>query len=570
MKKKEKVYVADFETRCSDYDIAIQETSVWLWDICSIDTLEHITGDSIETFFEQLKKMERSVIYFHNLGRFDGFFILDYILNQRFKYKPNGALKTNQYTALIDEFGKMYNIELCLDDGKRKHKQACVIEFRDSLNKINASEERIAKDYNLPISKGSIDYTKYRDKEYKATEEEIEYIKTDTEIVARVIKLQYENGMEYLTSASDTFHAYQARCGAYFKSIFPVLPIEVDDYIRNSYRGGICLVNPKYQGKIIEKRINVYDVNSMYPKQMCDELLPYGEPIYVEGEIKPTQIRPLYIQRIEFCGYLKKGHMPNILIKGNSFSNEYLTDTEGGVIELTLTNIDLELMKENYYIDSIKYIDGYAFMGSRNLFESYIRPLYEKKCRSRGAQKQLYKILINALYGKFAMSHVHIRKEPYLENGIVMYAVTEKVNTKPVYTAVASFITAYARKQLFGVINEHLEAFVYCDTDSVHLCEETLKESQISDSELGLWKLEKVYTRSKYLGTKRYYGEKEEGKIDVKLAGCPENVKQQITIDNFTIGSTFMGKLLPMKVRGGVILVPTNFTIKPQIGLHLE
>lgn len=49
---------------------------------------------------------------------------------------------------------------------------------------------------------------------------------------------------------------------------------------------------------------------------------------------------------------------------------------------------------------------------------------------------------------------------------------------------------------------------------------------------------------------------------NVKLAGCPDNVKDKIKIEDFKYGSVFSGKLLPKMVKGGVVLVDTDFTIK--------
>lgn len=567
----DKVYVADFETRCSDIDIAKKETSVWLWDICSVDTLEHTTGNDIDSFFKHIGSLGKIVIYFHNLSNFDGFFIQDYLLRNKYIFKPNNKLRSKQFTGLIDERNEVYNLVVCINDGRRSHKKVSQVEFRDSRHKINSTVKKIAQDYKLPILKGEIDYKKYRPLDYEPTAEEISYIHNDTEIIARVLRLQYEKGMDKITSAGDTFNLYKVKCGVYFRSLFPELDNDTDRFIRNSYRGGVCLVNSKYRNTIVRGNINVYDVNSMYPNQMCKELLPYGHPVYEVGRIKPTEIRPLFIQHLRVMCRLKEGHFPSILLKELvGIGKEYLYDTDGEMLELWLTNIDLDLLYENYDIEydsdgkeCIEYIDGYTFLGSKNLFKDYILPLYDIKSKlGKGAERELIKILINALYGKFAMKAYHIRKEPYLVNDIVTYGTYAGEEGKPVYTAVASFITAYARKQLFSVINEHLNSFLYCDTDSCHLLDDTLPDELVDSKKLGYWDLEKVYTTAKYIKQKGYLGILKEGEKQVKLAGCPDSIKDSITLDNFNIGMSFAGKLLPMKVKGGVILMDTYFTIK--------
>lgn len=563
---KTKVYTADFETRNSTIDIANNETSVWLYDICDIETLEHRTGKTIEEFIEDTRKLSKGVIYFHNLSTFDGNFIIYYLLSNNFKFNKDKKVKTNTFQTIIDDMGKMYSIKVCFDDGKKTRLNQSIIEFRDSLNKIGGSVEEIAKAYNLPIRKGHIDHENtYRPIGYEPTAEEIAYIHNDTEIIARVLQMQYKKDMTHLTSASDTFSLYKKDCGGLFNSIYPTLPIEIDDYIRRSYRGGICQVNSKYVGKEIIGNVNVYDVNSMYPYQMCTKLLPYTVPQYFEGEYKEDINYPLYIQRIKVECELKPNKQPTILIENGIFGKtDFLIKTNYDFIELVLTNIDLELLKTHYNISEIEYIDGYKFKGSTNLFKSFIEPIYEMKSKTKGAERQLYKILLNSLYGKFAMNPHRKNIVPYLDPILdrVVYKRDDEKEEKPIYTAVASFITSYARKQLFDVIDKFGNKFLYADTDSCHLLDDTLPPELVDSKEIGKWKLEHVLNPTKYIGQKAYMGTDEDGNIIVKCAGLPKEAKELVTYDNFNIGSEFEGKKQHVKVRGGVILVNTKYTIK--------
>ena len=58
MARKYKNYVMDFETRNSEKNIAEQSTSVWLFDICTVDELySHINGNSIDEFFNIIYKL---------------------------------------------------------------------------------------------------------------------------------------------------------------------------------------------------------------------------------------------------------------------------------------------------------------------------------------------------------------------------------------------------------------------------------------------------------------------------------------------------------------------------------
>lgn len=566
--KNNKIYTADFETANAQYNIDNGITWVWLWDICDIETYEHRHGKDIDSFIAALSDIAPCTLYFHN-AKFDVSFILDYLLKHGYKYSKAKVLKKNRLKTLIADTGVFYTLKFKVNIGKITR----LVEIRDSNKKISGTVDRIAKDYKLPILKESIDYMEFKPQGYEANADEIRYIEHDTEIIARVLNIQYSEGLTKLTSASDTFNKYKDHIGKFrFEKIFPVVDIETDDYIRKSYRGGVVQVNKKYKMQEL-KDVYVYDVNSMYPAQMCNAMLPYGKPRFFKGKYKYNSCFPLYIQRINVCLKLKPNHQPTILHKGFMFlSNTYLEDTENELIELTLTSIDMELMFKHYTIYDIEYLDGYMFKGSFSLFKDFMLPIYEKKCNSSGAVKQLQKIYLNSLYGKFATSPRHINKTPDVIDDMVKYKSDPMEIEKPIYTAVASFITAYSRWTLLTAIQDNYDTFIYCDTDSVHVLGKAFK-GEIDDVKLGAFKLEKVYARAIYLGQKAYIGYKEQkdaidacaypGYVkDLKLAGCSDNCKKAIEDFNFKVGTIVHGKLLPKTVIGGTVLVPTDFTIK--------
>ncbi len=556
----DKVYTFDFETNNATENIENKITNIWLWDICKIDTLEHSTGYTLEEFFNQLYKIAPAKLYSHNL-KFDGSFIIDYLLKNGFSHTTERKINKGEFATLISETKIFYSITVCLDDKRNTAKK--IIEFRDSTKKLIGTVADIARSYHLPIKKGDIDYLKYRPIGYKPTQDEVEYILNDTEIIARALVPQYKIGMNKLTTASDTLAMYKGQTAKYFDILFPTVDIDTDTYIRNSYRGGVVMVDERIACKTINQPVFVYDVNSMYPFHMAEKSLPFGTPIYYKGKYKKDKRYNIFIQRIEVCCKVRPGYKPTILMKNALYSKQlsYLTDTAGEMIEITLTSVDLQLLVKHYEIFDIVYIDGYKFQSSTNLMKSFIIPLYEKKCVAKGAEREITKLLLNALYGKFASNPKHISKIPYLDDDIVKYKNSDMEIGKPIYTALSSFVTAYSRQQLLTTIQNNYDNFVYCDTDSVHLLSE-IKGEIVDKDKLGAYKKECVYIKSKYLAQKTYYGITETGKKEIKIAGCPKNVKEKITFENFKFDSVFDGKLLPKTVDGGVVLVSNTFTLK--------
>lgn len=558
-----KIYVIDFENDNNIENIINNETHVWLADICDLQSFNHYTFNNIQEFFDKIIELSPAIFYSHNL-KYDGIFILDYLLKNGYTHVSEKNIQEKQITTLITVEGVFYNIRVNFKNNSEKKKANKIAEFRDSLKKIQGSVEQIAKSFDLPILKGEIDYSIKHNIDYTPTQEEIKYIQHDTEIIARVLKMEYENGLDKLTTASDTFNKYKKTIFPYYAILFPELSYDTDTYIRKSYRGGVVQVSEKYKGMEINENVYCYDVNSMYPYNMVTKLLPYGEPIFYNGEYVYDEKYPLFIQRFRVSCKLKENCVKSVLLDNMKYGKlSYLEDTGDELLELTLTNVDLQLLKENYNIYEIEYIDGYKFFGSRKLFTKYIKPLYDMKCKTKGAEKQLYKIQLNGLYGKFALNPKHQQKIPYINiDNIVAFKNSEISIDKTIYTAISAFITSYSRQYLLNTIKANLDYFVYCDTDSIHLLRENLDGAKIDDKELGAFKLEKIYVKSKYLGQKCYYGIKENGQTDVKIAGCPKNIANNITFEQFEIGNTFTGKLLPKRVRGGSVLVSTDFTIK--------
>lgn len=558
---------ADFETSNSQINIDKGYTRVWAWDIFDVNFREHTTGYDIKTFCEYLFSLKSIILYFHNL-KFDGAFIINHLLQNGFKIsdtKESGTIST-----LITDRLVWYTFTVYFNEKKYI--------FRDSSKKITSSLAKAAKDFGLKESKGEIDYTIHRDEGYIPTKEELEYIHTDTEILGDILKYYYENGMSSITNASDAMKAYKNLIGLKaYDCYYPVLSKETDDFIRRSYKGGFCYLNPKYANQELGK-IYCYDVKSMYPSVMLEKPLPYGYPIHYFGLYSYDEQFPLFIQELEVDCELKKGHIPSIQTKTfMSIRLNYLKSTHGRMVNLVLTSLDLQRLLEDYEIHDINYIGGYKFRATTNLFAEYVTKYFSLKETSSGALKQLYKIFLNSLYGKFAMMTERSQAEPTIFNGINKYEKGEPEEVDAMYTAVASFITAWARNKLLSGIYKNIENFVYCDTDSIQL----LKPAKdiVLGKELGQFNLEhgeyinnkpKTFiNKAKYLGQKCYIlCEKKKNKtFEIKkIAGAPDKVKEQINMSNFNYNFSSDADKYPkfrMKnVKGGVLLLPTSFTIK--------
>ena len=551
--KMAKNYTADFETTTDKNDLR-----VWAWGVCNIDDFNDFTYDNnIESFITWLEKHTKSNIYFHNL-RFDGEFIISWLLKNGFKY--NDQLVTKTFNCIIAGTGQFYKINICF---YKKGKYTKVVHIYDSLKKLPFPVKKIAEAFELPILKGEIDYTAERKVGHILTEEELSYLRNDVEIMARALKIQLDEGLTHMTIGADALSSFKNIITLEkFKSYYPVLDSEVDADIRRAYRGGYTYTNKIFQAKDVGEGL-VYDVNSMYPSVMYDEYLPFGIPVFFDGKYEYDEHYPLFIQKIKADLSLKDDHIPTIQCKMNMYFNgtEYIEETNG-MLTMYVTNVDLEIIKEQYNILDIQYINGYKFKAVKGLFCSYIDKYMEMKKNNTGAKRQLAKLMLNNLYGKFASNPKTLQKIPYLnEDNEVEYKTISAKDKEPVYTPVGIFITSYARARIQRTAQSIYHRFCYCDTDSIHIIGKDIPDIDIDDKELGKWGLESTFVRARFLRAKTYIEEYPDGTINVKCAGMPDKLKELCNFDNFKVGLTLHGKLIPKRYEGGVILEETDFTI---------
>ena len=615
-------FVADFETTTDETDCRVW-AAAWV-NIDSVNLPNYGNTlrieNSLEKFLDYFKMLEGvHDCYFHNL-KFDGSFIIDYLLRNGYSY-DDFLTEPNTFSTMITEQKVFYSIKVRFKDipqinknGKPKMRKGspvrkrCVINFKDSLKKIPLKVSQIAKSYGIKEQKTEIDYKLFRPIGYELTDKEKEYITNDVIIVAKALDdMINKQGQTALTISSDALSDFKHRLANVprgttkdkeraeecFRQWFPELTLEADTFIRRAYKGGYTYANPKFSSQVVGCGL-VYDVNSLYPSCMRDCYLPYGTPIYFKGVPEPPEDYPLFITHFKCTFKLKPNHLPTIQLKNNSrfIETEYLTEVDT-LEELFLTNVDLKLFEEHYDVFDLEFIDGFYFKARIGFFENYIEYWGNiKKTTKDKGKRQLAKLMLNSLYGKFASTTSGMMKEPFLnEEEEVKYTQVEKETRPPVYTALACFTTAWARNKMIRSAQACFDRFLYCDTDSLHVLGLDVPEIDIHDSELGFWKCEGIFSQAKYLRPKTYletfcqingdnitnpkdYDNSTSYDTEVKCCGMPDNMKRLVNYDNFKLGQLYnntmratddtenYAKLMPKTVKGGVVLVDRDFHIK--------
>lgn len=531
----------------------------------------------IDSFFDYVETFDGN-IYFHNL-KFDAGFILDHLFRVGYIYVPDASrkLKPGEFTGIISDMGKFYSITV-------KWLTGFTSEFRDSLKKLPMSVDNVAKAFNLPFGKGEIDYDAPRPVGYEPTDDELDYLDRDIMIIALALRVVFASGMTRLTVASDSLAEYKKlNSPQWFNRTFPTLSDEMDAEIRRAYRGGFTYVASRFKDCRLGEGL-VLDVNSLYPSVMYNEILPYGEPIFGEGKVMPTLEYPCTIFSVTFLATLKPDHVPCIQIKASSIfgGTEYLTEVHEPTT-LMVTHVDWQLYLDHYDVTVLSYNGGWRFKGMVGLFKSYIDKWMKVKAESTGGAREIAKLHLNSLYGKFASNPNITGKDIFFEDDRVRLKRGADKRKPPVYTAVGVFVTSYARDLTIRAAQANYDVFVYADTDSLHLLidpswtgvyvddktkeEVTVPEAlRIHATDLGAWKWEYNFKEAHYLRAKSYLCKKHDDTYKTAFAGVPLKVQAKLTFDSI-VGDSFTieGKLEHHVVPGGVVLRDKPYTFKRQV-----
>jgi hypothetical protein len=152
---------------------------------------------------------------------------------------------------------------------------------------------------------------------------------------------------------------------------------------------------------------------------------------------------------------------------------------------------------------------------------------------------------------------------------IVQLVLGDEETRNPVYTPVGVFITAYARDITIRTAQKYYDVFAYADTDSLHLLTDTDPDGlEVHPTKLGAWKFEGSFSEAIYVRAKCYcehMSQDSKGEpvdyYSTHVAGLPESIASQVTLDDIQDGKVWHGKLSPHRVPGGIVLRSIDFTL---------
>lgn len=321
-----------------------------------------------------------------------------------------------------------------------------------------------------------------------------------------------------------------------------------------------------------------------------------------------------YLPFIQIKGnYLYKGtealESSDVYDKNTDKYYDHYYDKAGNLhdtrVELTLTMTDFILMKEHYELVDFEIIDGCYFFTATGIFDEYMEKYKKIKLESKGALRELAKLFLNNLYGKMASSEDSSFKVAIVKENKALGFISVPANDKQAgFIAVGSAITSYARNFTIRAAQKNYHGknnrgFIYADTDSIHcdLKPEEIVGIKVHDRNFCCWKLEACWDEAIFTRQKTYIEHVTHENLEpidnpyynVKCAGMPQKckdlfitsmlgyepkeddrytedelkfLKTKRSLEDFKIGLKIPGKLLPKRIRGGVLLVDTTYEMR--------
>lgn len=319
-----------------------------------------------------------------------------------------------------------------------------------------------------------------------------------------------------------------------FKRHFP--PLGEEDYHR---------MRPAYYGAIVYSKPGEYedcrswDVNSLYPSIMRDMPMPVGAPIWYDGEYQYDADYPLHVDVVAFDAKLKTGKTATLtnILPVWGYEGEHL-DSTLGVITMPVTGVDWETLTENYDVHVWEYVGGWKFRKSHGLYYTYVDKWFHVKQSASGERKQMAKLLLNSLVGKFGASLYRpmLHPKPSVDGGVDFTVEQPESINSLAWLPTAAYVNAYGRQTLSRAMNANADRVLYADTDGMILAGlDAPAGIETDDRKLGAWKNDHTYTKLRILGNRKYCGVEASGDTVMRLSGVHRAAP--ISYDEFLPGS---------------------------------
>lgn len=475
------------------------------------------------------------------------------------------------------------------------------IEFRCSYLLSGYSLDALSKQLNTyKVSKlvGDLDYAVLRTPITPITQKERQYLINDCLVNAAYVqeKIEIDGGIHRLplTKTGYVRKYIRKKCLKFPKNAMEIekkrvwvfkdqikrtVPLTVKEYrlAKLAFAGGFTHSNAKYNGDVIENVTSI-DFTSSYPAVLVAERYPMGPGREIEVEKLNYEDFTFYIDNfcclmmIEINDITSKTTNDHYISvsKCITISDDYVRDNgrlvSASKIVVPITDVDWNIIKHVYKFRNFRvhtmfvYGRGYlptAFIDA--LLDLYIQKTTLKGVEGKEVEYLVSKENLNSFYGMCVtaidrLTQIYEDKQWKEPQEPVLSEVIDKYNNNQ-YRFLSYlwgvWCTAYARQNLWTMIINCGDDYIYADTDSGKIknfdkhkeyvekynilitdkIKHALEEHKIPYSKacpktikgiekpLGVWDFDGLYKRFKTLGAKRYLVQYDNDEYSLTCAG---------------------------------------------------
>lgn len=330
------------------------------------------------------------------------------------------------------------------------------------------------------------------------------------------------------------------------------------NFIKGFYRGGMNMYNPKYVDTIINEPCFSIDINSSYPYVMYHEKIPtwlnsydeFSEPTNIDINLDDRNQYTLYkmdkmLFNFTVLDRIESTIIKQMLVKYYNNDKDFVNiNTNTLRMIQDITGIEFEQLPVWAYLT----YDCEYFGGREVIFQNYyiktqgkqknivnMESPYDYEITNEKNEKpysqeeiNLSKVVLNGLYGIPALrSHFNLFRRD--EDGFLINEENGYKNTER-NLLFSTFVTSQALYNLLEPLQyltqqEIDDNFIYCDTDSLYMksvVKDKIPNDLFDPISLGKWDVENEVIEKMYvLNHKKYAYLKPNGKIHVASAGIP-------------------------------------------------
>jgi hypothetical protein len=472
------IYTIDIETDPFKYERIPQPFAAGLYNGAFYE--DFWGRNCIKQMMTVLQNLPAGYVYAHNGGRFDFFYLMEWILGSEMMIIGPRIIKA-EFDCVL---------------GKHELRDSFAI-MPFALAKLKSGKDD---------DKKKIEIEKMESGAREANKVEIcEYLKMDcVSLWNRVNRFLETFGAQTLTIGTASMRELKK------VHTFHNLDTVTDKDIRqNFYYGGRveCFESGILKAKK-GKPFKVYDVNSMYPFAMMNYKHPIDEPSGVGNKLLDSTML------LSVTGH-NYGAFPTV-IKG-----KLIYDVPYGTFHITRHEFDVAV--EYGLFKTERFERCINFDGARtSTLADFVNKFYQLRIDARDAGDEilamLYKFILNSAAGKFSQNPDNYKEyritraeDDMQDSGWMMEAVMHggkyavwwkpSKNATRFNVATGASITGASRAILLRAIATARRP-MYCDTDSL-ICED-LPQAKKDASALGAWKLEATCDRVAIAGRKLY------------------------------------------------------------------